>query len=34
MDHVQVAEIDASGVIIRKSKPGRPRIGDHPRGDA
>jgi hypothetical protein len=30
IDQVEVTEIDSSGVIKRKGKPGRPRIGDEP----
>ena len=30
LDQVEVTEIDASGIIRRKGKPGRPSIGDRP----
>jgi hypothetical protein len=33
-DQVEVIEIDASGVIRRKGKPGRPRLGDKPQTSA
>ena len=34
IDRVEVSEIDSSGVIRRKGKPGRPQIGDHPMSGA